>query len=583
VELARLPLTANGKLDRKALPAPAESDLDRAAYAAPRTQTETRLAELWQSVLKLPRVGVEDNFFALGGDSIVSIQLVSRAKQRGLYFSVRQLFEYPTIGSLSPHVTAEAGAVEAEQGAVAGELRMLPIQRRFFRRSLAVPDHYNQAVLLETPAGFDGGALRALVRALYVRHDALRLRFATESGAVVARHAPLAESMVSESVSEHALAPGPARGSDRAAQLTALCNGVQASLDIASGPLLRAAYVDLGGGEGRLLLVIHHLVVDGVSWRILLSDLEQGFTQLQRREAVTLGAKTSSLRQWGEALEAYARSPGLLAERAYWLERLSQPVPPPPRAGEGEGGGARSHRFGLAAEETALLLGECNQAYRTQVNELLLSALLRAYQRWSGSRTLCLQMEGHGREEVFEHLDTNETVGWFTSVYPLVLGESPEADLGTLIKSVKEQVRSVPNRGFGYGVLVELCDDEALREAGERLSASAIEFNYLGQFGGTGERRTAFTARAEDIGAPIASANRPSSALRVHGITHDDRLQITVTAETAIAGAGALAAAFQGSMREVIAMCVRQNKARKLMELPVDAHEEDETEESIEL
>ena len=277
-------------------------------------------------MLKLERVGVEDNFFALGGDSIVSIQLVSRAKQRGLHFSVRQLFEHPTIASLSPHVKGEAVAVEVEQGEVAGELRMLPIQRRFFRQSLAVPNHYNQAVLLETPAGFDDGALRELMRALYARHDALRLRFVEESGAVVARHAPLTESLVSASVSVHALAPGP----ERDTQLTSLCDGVQSSLDIASGPLVRAAYVDVGGGEGRLLLVIHHLVVDGVSWRILLSDLELGIAQRARGEAVTLGAKTSSLRQWGEALEGYAKSAGLQAERAYWLERLSQPVSPLP-------------------------------------------------------------------------------------------------------------------------------------------------------------------------------------------------------------------------------------------------------------
>jgi non-ribosomal peptide synthase protein (TIGR01720 family) len=364
---------------------------------------------------------------------------------------------------------------------------------------------------------------------------------------MVARHAPLTESMVTESVSEHALALGP----DRAAQLLALCNGVQSSLDIASGPVLRAAYVDLGGGEGRLLLVIHHLVVDGVSWRILLSDLEQGFTQRTRGEAVTLGAKTSSLRQWGEALEAYAKSAGLLAERDYWLSRLSQPVSPLPRADDG--GGVRKDSFQLEVEETALLLGECNQAYRTQVNELLLSALLRAYQQWSGGRTLCVQIEGHGREALFGHLDTNETVGWYTTVYPLLLGESPDADIGTLIRSVKEQYRGLPNRGIGYGVLVELCGDEALRAAGERLSASAIEFNYLGQFDATLNRTTAFRVATESAGAWSSEANQGQAPVSINGIVSDQRLTMTCTATRGIDPASLMAC-----LREALSACVAE-------------------------
>jgi non-ribosomal peptide synthase protein (TIGR01720 family) len=201
------------------------------------------------------------------------------------------------------------------------------------------------------------------------------------------------------------------------------------------------------------------------------------------------------------------------------------------------------------------LLGECNKAYRTQVNDLLLSALLRAYQRWSGGRTLCVQMEGHGREALFGHLDTNETVGWYTSVYPLLLGESPDADLETLIKSVKEQVRGVPNRGIGYGVLVELCGDEALREAGERLSDRAIEVNYLGQFDGTLSRTTAFRIATEPAGASSSEANQGDAPISIHAAVHDGRLTVGVLAAASVRDAVGLTSMFAQALGESIEHC----------------------------
>jgi non-ribosomal peptide synthase protein (TIGR01720 family) len=205
------------------------------------------------------------------------------------------------------------------------------------------------------------------------------------------------------------------------------------------------------------------------------------------------------------------------------------------------------------------LLGECNKAYRTQVNELLLSALLRAYQRWSGGRTLCLQMEGHGREALFGHLDTNETVGWYTTVYPLLLGESPDADLGTLIRSVKEQYRGLPNRGFGYGVLVELCGDEVLREAGKRLSASAIEFNYLGQFDGTLNRTTAFRAAKESEGASSNEANRGDVLISITGMVHEGRLGFAVESCEGGIDVRGLGGAFATALAECIEQCTAVN------------------------
>jgi len=524
------------------------------AYHAPRTETEAQLCVLWQEVLKREPVGIDDNFFALGGDSIVSIQLVSRAKQRDLHFSVRQLFEHQTIAQLAPYVNAQGAVVETEQGEVEGALALLPIQRRFFGQAMPVPNHYNQAVLLETPVGFTPAAQRELVAALYARHDALRLRFA--AAAPGAQHRPFDAAMLDATLVHHDLSAVDA--SQRAAQIEAICSTAQASLDIEHGPLFKAVFFDAGVDGGRLLLAIHHLVVDGVSWRILLADLELAWLQHQRGEAIVLAPKTSSLRQWGDAVQGYAQSAALAQERQYWLDQLALPVTPLPRS-EAATGDVQNYGFRLDAEETRQLLGDSNKAYRTQVNELLLAALLKAYQHWSGGTTLCLQMEGHGREALFDQLDTNETVGWFTTVYPLLLSAETDADLGTLIKTVKEQYRALPNRGFGYGVLAEIVRDMEIRNAAAPLAAAAIEFNYLGQFDATINRETRFRAAQESVGFSSASANPASVALSINGMVHEGCLGFSLES-AAIGQLQSLGHCFREALSACVAHCMQVNE-----------------------
>ncbi|MBB1062192.1 condensation domain-containing protein, partial [Marilutibacter spongiae] len=311
--LPGLPLTANGKVDRQRLPAP----VYRAAEGgvAPRDATEATLAEVWCSVLRLESVGVHDNFFEIGGDSILSIQVVARANQAGLAISTRQLFEAQTIAELA-RVAQGATGVQAPQEDIEGAMPLLPIQRAFLEDGDVDRHHFNQSVLLETPAGFELSRLRALVAALYARHDALRLRFeATASGWRAAHAARTAEMVAASCV--HERLPGPVSSS--AAFIAERCTHWQSAFDLASGPLLRAVWFEgTSPDEGRLLLAVHHAVVDGVSWRILLADLERAHAQQEAGEAIALPAKTSSFRQWGEALAGYAQSPALAAEGAYW-------------------------------------------------------------------------------------------------------------------------------------------------------------------------------------------------------------------------------------------------------------------------
>ncbi|MBG4856127.1 non-ribosomal peptide synthase/polyketide synthase [Pseudomonas aeruginosa] len=487
--LERLPLTANGKLDRRALPAPDASRLQR-DYTAPRSELEQRLAAIWADVLKLGRVGLDDNFFELGGDSIISIQVVSRARQAGIRLAPRDLFLHQTIRGLAGVAVEGRGLACAEQGPISGSTPLLPIQQMFFELDIPRRQHWNQSVLLEPGQALDGTLLETALQALLAHHDALRLGFRLEDGTWRAEHRAVEAGEVL--LWQQSVADGQA--------LEALAEQVQRSLDLGSGPLLRALLATLGDGSQRLLLVIHHLVVDGVSWRILLEDLQTAYRQLQAGQAVALPAKTSAFKAWAERLQAHARDGGLEGERGYWLAQLegvSTELPCDDREGAQSVRHVRSARTELTEEATRRLLQEAPAAYRTQVNDLLLTALARVIGRWTGQADTLIQLEGHGREELFEDIDLTRTVGWFTSLFPLRL--SPVAELGASIKRIKEQLRAIPHKGLGFGALRYLGSAED-RAALAALPSPRITFNYLGQFDGS------FSADSSALFRPSADA-----------------------------------------------------------------------------
>ena len=473
--LAALPLSANGKIDVRALPA-----IDAAgarSYQGPRNAAEEVLCAIWQQLLKVDQVGVHDNFFTLGGDSILSIQVVARANQAGLGITTRQLFAHQSVAELALH--AGARRAEASQQPAEGPIALLPVQRQFLALSEHVA-HYNQCLLLEAPAGLDVQLLAQLMAALYRRHDALRLCVRREGDAWQSSHAPFSAELLAAATEADTL---PDAG--REAFIAARCGQFQRSFNPERGPLLRALLLQGQDGTGRLFLAAHHLVVDGVSWRILLGDLELAFGQLQTGRAIALAARTSSFQQWGQAVAGYAGDAGLRAQLGYWLAQLTHPVPALPHAALGEAlqapqSSTRSVRFALDAADTEALLKRCAPRYRTQINELLLAGVCLGLRAWSGAAAVRLTLEGHGREDLFDALDTSQTVGWFTTTYPLALA-CDGADTGAVICQVKEQLRSVPQRGFGYGVLRHISQDSALAEA-ERANPSQLLFNYLGQF-----------------------------------------------------------------------------------------------------
>ncbi len=506
MQLDALPLTANGKLDKRALPKPG---LVKQHYTAPVGEIEEKLAAVWADVLKLERVGSSDNFFELGGDSILSLQIIARAKRQGIKLSPKQLFEKQTIAQLATvaRLIEKKVAVEVPQQ-ISGEQLLLPIQARFFDMDIPQRHHWNQSVLLKARDTLDAAHVERALAILIEQHDGLRLSFEAlgdDWRASYRESQPAGMLWV--------------RDLSSVAQLTGLLDEAQRSLNLAQGPLLRAVLVNLPAGEQRLLLVIHHLVVDGVSWRVLLEDLQSAYSAIAQGQSPVLAARSSSLKIWAEHLHRHAQSPLMEQELAYWQAQLrgaSDALP----CDRPEGGQQRRH----AASVQTRLGAELTAAYRTQINDLLLTALARVISRWTRQPDVLIRLEGHGREDLFEGLDLSRTSGWFSTLYPVRL--SPEDSLGGSIMTIKEQLRAVPNKGIGYGLLRYLGTPSA-RQTLQALPEGSIVFNYLGQVeqgvdSGTG----LFQLAGEDSGQGQDESAPLGSLVSINGQVQGGELQL---------------------------------------------------------
>ncbi|GMX60226.1 non-ribosomal peptide synthase/polyketide synthase [Paenibacillus elgii] len=549
VPLQRMPLTPNGKIDRKALPAPEGGMLTKAEYIAPRTEQEQALAAVWQAVLGVERVGASDHFFELGGDSIKSIQVSSRLHQAGYKLEIRDLFKYPTIAQLSPHIR-EAGR-RADQGEVTGEAGLTPIQRWFFGQQWDDLHHFNQSVMLYRKEGFDEAAIRQVLQKITEHHDALRIVFRRSDNGYTAWNRAIGEGET------YSLEVADFRGIQAPDQaVEAKSNEIQSGIDLEAGPLVKAGLFHCSDGD-HLLIVIHHAVVDGVSWRIILEDIALGYEQAAKGEAIRLPAKTDAFRSWSERLAAYAQSPAIENERAYW-QRIAQTavsrLPKDKQAASSLERDSETIVVQWNRGETELLLKGAHRAYNTEINDILLTALGMALQKWCGHDRLLVNMEGHGREPIMEDIDITRTVGWFTSKYPVVLELEPGKNLSYHIKKVKESLRQIPKKGIGYGICRYMCEnpDDTLWSPEPEIS-----FNYLGQFDQD--------LQNSDVGISAYSGGKSSSdkqtrsfALDINGMISDGVLSLELSysrKEYRRETIGKLAACLQDSLREIVAHC----------------------------
>ncbi len=476
VLLPAMPLNPNGKVDRAVLPAPEGSRPSLAtAFVAPRTPLEQALARIWSTVLGVQDIGVHDSFFELGGDSILSIQVMSAARRAGLSLTPRQMFAGPSIAELAGTVTTPALSPPAspDQLPATGDLPLTPIQHWF--TDLDWPhDHYNQAVRLCWHHPVDADALRGSMAALVECHDALRLRlFRTGRGSwrqlvVTSESAELLQEVELGGFRADQVVEEVERAADR----------LHASLDLTTGPLLRGLLLRYGEDRpDELLLSIHHSCVDTVSWNILLADLAECYQAAQAGLPAGLPAKTTSFRHWAYRLREYALSEAFDDERAYWALPLPQasPVPRDFPAGINTEASTATIMRTLDASQTELLLRSAHGVYRTTTHDLLVTALVLALAELTGADTVQLDLEGHGREALFEDVDLTRTVGWFTSIYPLSIRLRSNRDFGWTAATVREKLHTMPSHGIGHGVARYLVPDSVTADAAE------VSLNYLGQ------------------------------------------------------------------------------------------------------
>ncbi|OSZ57397.1 non-ribosomal peptide synthetase, partial [Streptomyces pharetrae CZA14] len=531
VPLAHLPLTPNGKTDRGALPEPGPAHTATGPHTPPRTDTERRIARIWSDVLGVADVGAHDNFFHLGGDSILSMQVVSRLRRDGLHLTTRDLFTHQTVAELAGVVTAAPR--HSEDRAVSGEVPLTPIQEWFLTSPRASHGHFNQSLLLELTADVDAAALETALNALLDHHDALRMRFTAGQDGWRQFNPPATDTDRDRLLTRHDLSGLTSTEADAAMEKTA--DDLHTGFDLARGPLLRAAlFTGDADRPAFLLLVGHHLVVDAVSWRILRDDLEAAYRQAAQGGPVTLGERTTSFRDWARGLAAHVAAGALDHELPYWERAVNAESLPAETPNGPDTGVVDTLTVELNEADTEALLRAAPTAYRTRVNDVLLAALALALARWTGREEVRLDLEGHGREDVLDDVDLTRTVGWFTTVHPVALqvpepaGLGPDRDWRTLVKSVRRQLRAVPGNGLGFGALRTFGPPE-VRERLGRAAHGQVVFNYLGQWDARPENPNDGLVRAEhgSFGRHHDPRDSGSHPLEIVGAVQRGRLSFT--------------------------------------------------------
>ncbi len=512
-----LPKTANGKIDRASLTIPREPQTQDASTV---TAEERRLAEVWSSVLEVDEIQPNANFFDLGGDSIMSIQLVARARAAGFHLSVRDIFNHQTVRAQV--ALTQRGTTHSVPGRnsepLTGSVALTPIQIDFFQRIDHAPHHWNQSVFLAPGERLCGATLAAALHDLITHHDALRLVFPDRrEGRLVAPCEVVATDLVSERTCDD-------WGTDTLAPLFA---AAQSSLDLCKGPLFRGELWSRGNGEQRLLLVAHHLIVDGVSWRIITEDLTTAYQTRRRGEQPHLPARTSNFRFWSETLQTWAKLPETAAQADYWLDtdvdRLPLlPVDHPEVANVEAGQTEVEHR--LSAEITEILARQLVDQHTISLDHALIAALGIALRDWTGQTTVYVEQEGHGRETGTSSIDLSRTVGWFTSLYPFVCDIGASNDLLAVCRRVALRHEALPNHGFAHCLLRYL---DPGSERGRRLIAQPrpqISFNNLGSFSSEPAGTDLFQFAGEAVQHNMAAATTRHYELDVIALTLDHQL-----------------------------------------------------------
>lgn len=547
VSIGAMPVDPNGKLDRASLPPPEARRQVGTTFVGPRGPVEATLALVWAETLGLAAVGMDDNFFELGGDSILTIQVVSRCRELGLTVRPRDLFTHQTVARLARAVPelAANGAVVFDDSA---EEALIPVQHWFFDLDLADPDHWNLDILLRLADRADVDTLRRAVDRVLAHHPVLRTRFVAECGQWRAHEHPGEAVPTLEVVDLTGVAAADQE------RLRA-CEAAQRSLSLARGDLFRAKLFRTGqpGADRLLLLLGHHLVLDGVSLRVLVSQISRCYQDLLAGRDAVPPPPTTAARDWATRLAEAVRSGRFDASLPHW--RTMAGVPPPWPDAPPHGGPGATATTSLDEPTTSSLLKVVPGLYHTRIDDVLLTALRRAVHECTGQPRMLVNLERHGREEILDNADLTASVGWFTAIFPVLLEPGTGADLISDLKAVKETLLAVPDRGLSYG---------ALRYLGAPHQASGLadvrpqlSFNYYGQLDQTAQAPPFCGVAPEPTGASWADSASLPHAIEVNAQVVDGRLAVSWQAREGVTREllAGLAATFDRVLHSLIRAC----------------------------
>ncbi|MFT6269798.1 MAG: amino acid adenylation domain-containing protein [Alphaproteobacteria bacterium] len=563
--LKELPLTKNGKVDRNALPKPQQSTRELTVdYLAPSSEVETTLAGLWGQLLGVKEVGIADNFFDLGGDSIVNIQIVAAARESGIDISPQQVFDYPTIEALA-QVAGTTQVYKAEQGSVSGKLSLLPVQKRFFEtnyESIEDANQFVQCVTLQYDEDFSTPILKRAFFALLQQHDGLRSKFIQSD--LGWQQQVLTDAVID--VAEIKLGAHENLDDIIAQQRAALIE----QLDITQGQLVGVSNIVSEVQNIRyLVIVINHLVVDGVSWWILLGDLAKCCRQIVKQHTIQLPQKSCSVIQWSQALGEYVNGKDANAAKNYWTHKHNPQGQP---AAQTLSNKNEHVQFMLSEADTKLLSHEVPSRFSVQVPDVLLAALT-CCKAWFAEHSLAnidgdllVDIEGHGREDIINGLEVMRTVAWFTSIFPLSLnansgsqdGSKGLSNLGEALRITKDQVRGVPNRGIDYGLLHYLSDDDSVAQVLSAQPQAQLLFNYMGQWERTLESDSPFSF-VSPISAHHCKNVLNQYAMEINVMIFDEQLQVNLTYDSTLFNSEALgrfAQQYKQMLSDLIQYCM---------------------------
>ncbi|MDP4176607.1 MAG: condensation domain-containing protein, partial [Bacteroidota bacterium] len=494
-------------------------------YVCATNSLEEELIAIWSELLSVDKISITDNFFELGGDSILGIQFISKARRKGIKITPLQLFQNQTIKKLA--LVAQVSLQEDyEQGLITGQSPLTPIQNWFFEQEYENMDYWNQSLLIEIKEHINYPEIKTIIETLLNHHDALRSRFILKEGKYQQLFNPALEEIPLEYVDISQL-----KFDEKKRAIEYEASQIQMGLNIEKGPLIKFAYFNMGhGNNDRIMIAVHHLAIDAVSWQILRGDLLLLYKQLKEKKELKLPSKTTSYKKWSEELSEYAQYEQIKSQMDFWLNRPFGKISNLIKDMESSDFRERNYSVvntELDEENTDLLQKQLAQS-GFGIMDVMLTALLMSFSRWTGKRSLLLELESHGREPFNDKIDISRTIGWFTSVYPLLLDMGKAITTIDILNLVKEQYGSIPLHGIGFGLLKYLSSESEIREKFHRIPQPEISFNYMGQnITQTQKGQESILSEAkENKSSDRSLSNRALHLIDINGAIYNDKLRL---------------------------------------------------------